>query len=103
MAALIKSTILPFYLKNLSSYASVSDDELIDAICFFCDFIDLINNTELNMILELNAKFIEIFKAKDDVPDVKQSALFGIGIFATYLPKPTFSLYLPNITSSILD
>ena len=61
------------------------------------------NNTDLNMILELNGKFIEIYKAKEDMPDVKQSALFGIGTFATYLPKPTFSLYLGNITASILD
>lgn len=67
---LLKTYLYEFYLRNLASYQSISDDETVDALCFFCDFIDLTYKSDLNMILELTNKFVEIFNAKKDSPDV---------------------------------
>lgn len=66
---LIKTSMLNFFALNLNSYKDLSESELLDATCFFCDFIEYSHHTDQNMIFELNNKYLEIYKVTefDDV------------------------------------
>ena len=67
---MIKTNVLNYFALNLNNYLNISESELLDATCFFCDFVEYSFHTDANMILELNNKFIEIYKNIDST-DVK--------------------------------
>lgn len=67
---MVKTNFLNFFAMNLNSYKSISESELLDATCFFCDFIEYAYHEDSAMITELNAKFLEIFNSTDSM-DVK--------------------------------
>jgi hypothetical protein len=67
---MIKTYILNYFALNLNNYKNISESELLDATCFFCDFIEYSYHTDANMIMELNNKFYEIFTTTDSY-DVK--------------------------------
>ena len=82
---MVKSNILNFFALNLNNYKNISESELLDATCFFCDFIEYSYHTDANMIVELNNKFLEIFKNTEST-DVKQTLSYGFGVFAMFIP-----------------
>lgn len=41
------------------------------------------------MMTELNFKFLEIFKNTESM-DVKQTLVYGMGVFAMYIPTATY-------------
>lgn len=55
---------------NLNNFKNLSESELLDATCFFCDFVEYSYHTDASMMSELNQKFIEIFESTDSI-DVK--------------------------------
>lgn len=75
VANMVKSNFLNFFALNLNAYKTLSESELLDALCFFCDFIEYSYHPveAATMIAELNSKYIEIFNSGDDVAttDVK--------------------------------
>ncbi len=73
MANLVKTNFLNYFAINLNSYKNLTESELLDATCFFCDFIEYSFHTDAGMIAELNSKFLEIFNSGDDIAttDVK--------------------------------
>lgn len=62
LTALVKSHLLNFFAMNLHAYQQLSESELLDATCFFCDFVEYaLKTADTNMVQELNSKFLEIF------------------------------------------
>ena len=82
---MVKENFMTFFALNLNAYSSLSESELLDATCFFCDFIEYSYHSDATMIMELNTKFIEIFENFDSV-DVKQTLTYGMGVFAMFIP-----------------
>lgn len=71
----------------------MTDDELLDALCFFCDFVDNTENgKDQKMVNELGRKFLEICQTPqvDESEDLQQTLAFGFGVFAYAIPHSTF-------------
>lgn len=66
----IKENCLNFFALALNSYSELTEDELLDCMCFFCDFIEHASHGDANVMVELSAKFMEIAAAKEDSDDV---------------------------------
>lgn len=90
IAPTIKENLLNFFALNLHNYKTLTEDELLDATCFFCDFIEYSYHTDINMIVELTNKFLEIFSITESF-DVKQTLSYGIGVFSMFTPQTTFT------------
>ena len=98
---MVKTHFLNFFALNLNAYKSLTESELLDSTCFFCDFIQYSYHSAeaASMITELNAKFLEIFNSGEDVAtiDVKQTLTTGFGIFAMHIPAGNYSGIAPQI------
>jgi hypothetical protein len=75
VANMVKTHFLNFFALNLNAYKTLSESELLDSTCFFCDFIQYSYHSAdaVPMITELNVKFLEIFNSGEEVAttDVK--------------------------------
>lgn len=101
MAAIVKSHFLNYFALNLHNYKNISESELLDATCFFCDFVEYaFKNTDSNMLAELNAKFLEIFNSTESM-DVKQTLSYGFGVFATHLTPAAYQAVLPQVFGAL--
>jgi hypothetical protein len=97
---MIKDNFLNYFALNLNNYKNLSESELLDATCFFCDFIEHSYQTDSAMISELNNKFLEIFNQTESM-DVKQTLSYGMGVFSMYIPKGTYTTVLGNVFTAI--
>lgn len=97
---MVKENILNFFALNLQNYKNLSESELLDATCFFCDFVEYAYHTDVQMITELTLKFLEIFNQTDSM-DVKQTLSYGMGVFAMFIPKAHFAVLLPKVFNVI--
>lgn len=61
MQEFVKENFLNFFAINLENYQDLTESELLDATCFFCDYIEYSYHTDAMMMIELAMKFIEIF------------------------------------------
>jgi hypothetical protein len=86
---MVKCNFLNFFAMSLNDYKNISESELLDATCFFCDFIEYAYHDDAAMTTELNAKFLEIFNTTDSM-DVKQTLVYGFGVFAMFIPTQTY-------------
>lgn len=84
VAATVKANWLNYFAMNLTQYKSLSESELLDATCFFCDFIEY-SHHDGTMAAELLAKFIEIFGSSAATTDVKQTLSYGMGVFSSLI------------------
>lgn len=67
---MVKDNLMNYFALNLNDYSSLSESELLDATCFFCDFIEYAYHSDVMMIIELVVKFTEIFNTEVSI-DVK--------------------------------
>jgi hypothetical protein len=93
VADMVKSNFVNFFAMNLHNYKNLSESELLDATCFFCDFIEYAYHTDATMVAELNTKFLEIFNNTDSM-DVKQTLSYGMGVFAMFIPTANYATTL---------
>jgi hypothetical protein len=59
--AVVRDNALPYFSKQLESYKDLTEDELLDALCFFCDYVE--NTDAQNDQVSLNflaQRFYEI-------------------------------------------
>jgi hypothetical protein len=89
MGPIVKTNFLNYFAMNLQNYKNISESELLDATCFFCDFVEYSYHTDFSMITELNTKFLEIFNTTESM-DVKQTLVYGMGVFAMFIPNETY-------------
>lgn len=86
----VKNNAQAFFANQLQQSAELTEDELLDALCFFCDYVE---NTDIRkdhkMINELAKKFLEICQteAAENSEFVQQTIAYGFGVFALNLPK----------------
>lgn len=85
-----------FFAMNLNNYKNITESELLDSTCFFCDYIEYSDHSDENMINELNAKYLEIFKWTQSI-DVKQTLSYGIGVFSMFISNKTYASSIANV------
>jgi len=57
----VRDNAQTFFAAQLNNYASHTEDEVTDALCFFCDFVENTQSHDAtDMVLELAKKFHEI-------------------------------------------
>jgi hypothetical protein len=59
----VRDNIMNYFALNLENFAELSESELLDATCFFCDFVEYAFHSDVMMMYELCVKFIDIFNA----------------------------------------
>ena len=98
---MVKTHLLNFFALNLNNYKNLSESELLDCECFFCDFIEYsFHATDPSMVLELNNKFLEIF-TNTQYEDAKQTCCYGFGVFALYIPPAMYTPVLAQVLQAL--
>lgn len=67
---MVKDNLMNYFALNLNDYSTLSESELLDATCFFCDFVEYAYHSDIMMLIELVVKFTEIFNTEVSM-DVK--------------------------------
>ena len=67
----VKDNLLNYFAVLLTQYKTLPESELLDATCFFCDFVEHSFNTDAAMVAELTQKFLEIFAWSGATTDIK--------------------------------
>ena len=96
--SMVKQNLQNYFAQNLNEFKVLSESELLDATCFFCDFVEYANNQDEAMIIELNNKFIDIFKWTKSM-DVKQTLSYGMGVFSMFIQQSNYSKCIKNVTN----
>lgn len=93
-----------FYFANiLQTYQIVAPQELQDAMYFFICFVEkCTQHKNVIMNIELCDQFHEIaLWAKDEDIEVKQNAVYGIGVMAKFTSQDAFKSLVPKAESAI--
>ena len=105
VSQIVKANFLNYFALNLNAYKDLSESELLDATCFFCDFIEYSYHSQdaIPMIVELNSKFIEIFNSSEEIAtiDVKQTLSYGMGVFAMHITPTIYSAIVPQTLAAL--
>lgn len=75
-------------------------------MCFFCDFMQYTKaHDDSAMALDLANKFIEIIESEEisDEDDIRQTGIYGLGIFGYFTPKGAFAAQLPKSVQIIKE
>ena len=99
-ASMVKQNLMNFFAMNLNNYKGITESELLDSTCFFCDYIEYADHSDENMISELNNKFLEIFKWTESI-DVKQTLCYGMGVFSMFVSNKTYGSTIANVYNVI--
>lgn len=59
--AVVRDNALPFFLNQLNLYAELTEDELLDALCFVCDYCEHTPaSNDAKFVNDMGRKFLEI-------------------------------------------
>jgi len=93
----VDSSSKNYWALQLQSFASLTEEELLDVLCFFCDFVD---NTSISkdvaVVSQLTEKFLEVLSHKDfgESDLVKHTVAYGLGAFAHALPREAYQPFV---------
>jgi len=96
----VRDNAQPFFFTQLSMYNELTEDELLDALCFFCDFVE---NTDAKkdhkLVNDLGQKYLQICQTDmaEDSRDIQQTIAYGFGVFGYCLPKSQFAVLAPAV------
>jgi hypothetical protein len=93
---MVKQNFLTYFAVNLQGYKQLTESELLDATCFFCDFIEYSyhEGEAHQMMHDLAVKYLEIFNGA--TTDVKQTLAYGLGVFCYHLPSEIAATIVPQ-------
>lgn len=85
-----------YFAGILQDYSSVTEDEVIDALCFFCDFIEH-TTQDSPTVAQLASKYLEIGASKHGQNEnVQHTVAYGLGEFGYLLDKASFAPLVGN-------
>lgn len=97
----IKENCLNFFALALNNFKDLTEDELLDCMCFFCDFIEHASHSDANVMTDLSVKFLEIAAANEESDDVLQTVIYGLGVFGFYLTQEQFAPFIAQTVTMI--
>ena len=89
----VRDYAVDFFSKQLNQYDQLTEDELIDALCFFCDYIEHTQaHNDAKLVNEISQKFRQISEAdpEAELNGVSQTICYGFGVFGINLPNGAF-------------
>lgn len=94
--SVVKNNAQSYFANTLQNFANVSEDEIIDSLCFFCDFIEHTSaSKDTATVSQLTQKYIEIAASKHGEDDnVAHTVAYALGEFGYILPKEDFAPFL---------
>lgn len=98
----IKENCLNFFALALNNFKDLTEDELLDCMCFFCDFIEHASHSDANVMADLSVKFLEIAAANEESDDIVQTVIYGLGVFGFYLNQEQFAPFLAQTVQMII-
>ena len=93
----VDSSSKTYWATQLHQFNNLAEDELLDVLCFFCDFVDNTSfSKDVAVVTQLTEKFLEVLSHKDFAESdmVKHTVAYGLGAFAHALPKDAFQPFL---------
>ncbi len=95
--SVVDSSSKAYWATQLQSFSSLTEEELLDVLCFFCDFVDNTSfSKDVTVVTQLTEKFLEVASHKEfaDSDMVKHTVAYGLGAFAHALPSEAFKPFL---------
>lgn len=94
----VKESSLFYWGQQLQNFNNITEDELLDSLCYFCDMVD---NTSESQNQDTVSQLVQEYVAVLDSPhsesdDVKNTVAYGFGEFGYFLPKDKFAQFLPR-------
>ena len=103
LTGLVSQYLLDSFLtnwkQNLGRKVLNSDQEILNSICFFDDFIEFGDLVAIKMIIASYIEFTSTFNTENE--DILQSIVFGYGAVSKKLPKAEFAQFKPTVISFI--
>merc|ERR1712176_1244275 len=95
---IVKTNAHWYWANQLTNHASITEFEVLDSLCYFCDFVENTNAKEdVPTLVELSQKYIEVLGSKhgeDD--DMRHTIAYGLGEFGYFIPAEKFAPFLPR-------
>jgi hypothetical protein len=97
-AEVVKQNSLSYWAEMLQNFNEITEEEVIDSLCYFCDVIDNTSESKNeDTVLQLMNKYVEIVQSNHgQSEDVKNTVAYGFGEFAYFLPKDKYASFLPK-------
>ena len=85
----VKAGAHAYFAGILQDFQNVTEDEITDALCFFCDFVEHTSaSKDSAMVHQLFTKYLEIGASKQGSNEhVAHTIAYGIGEFGYLLPR----------------
>ena len=100
----IESSSKAYWAGLLQNHTELAEDELLDVLCFWCDFVDNTSfKNDTAAVTQLVEKFLEVISnqkhAESDM--VKHTVAYGLGAFGFVLPRENFQPFLARACGMI--
>lgn len=84
----------------MTNHAAITDFEVLDALCYFCDFIENTSaKDDVPTLIELTQKYIDVLSSKHGESDLmNHTVAYGLGEFGYFIPVAKFK---PFITKAV--
>ena len=99
--AVVDSSSKAYWATQLHGFAELTVDEVLNALCFWCDFVDNTSiRNDVSVVTQLVEKYLEVLSHSEFSDDdfIKHTVAYGLGAFAYALPKEAFA---PYVTRSV--
>ena len=101
---IIESSSKAYWATVLQGHTELAEAELLDVLCFWCDFVDHTSfKNDTAAVTQLAEKFLEVISnAKHAESDmVKHTVAYGLGAFGYALPREAFQPFLARSVGMI--
>jgi len=100
----VDSSSKTYWAAVLHGFCEMTEEEILDALCFWCDFVDHTSQrNDVAVVTQLVQKFHEVVSHEEfsESTFVKHTIAYGLGSFALALPVDAFQPYLASSVSLI--
>ena len=94
----MKNNAHEYFASQLSHHANITEFEVLDALCYFCDFVENTNcSTEIPTLVDLTRSYLHVLESKHgDDEFVRHTVAYGLGEFGYFIPRAEFAQFLPK-------
>lgn len=100
----VDSSSKAYWASQLQGFADLTEDEVLNVLCFWCDMVDNTSfRNDVGALTQLTEKFFEVLghETFNGDPFVKNTVAYGLGALAHALPKEAFAPYVERSVTLI--
>lgn len=93
---IVKENAHWYWANQLTNHAQITDFEVLDAMCYFCDYVENTNaKDDIPTLVELTQKYIDVLGSKHGEDDLMRHTIaYGLGEFGYFIPTAQFAPFL---------